>query len=201
MQSESAVVSITFRPCSIACKWVSSGISLASACFRGSPSRTPSDPVLRHQDRLGADLQRPQGSRRIRREERVAGSRGEDDDAPFLEVPHGAPADVRLGYLLHLDRREHTGVGAVPLERLLDGEGVQHRGEHAHVVAGGAVHAFSGGGHPTVDVAAADHDRDLEPAGPHVDELAARACRRSGRRGRTPADPSEPRRRASAGRA
>ena len=30
---------------------------------------------------------------------------------------------------------------------------------------------FGGGGHPAVDVAAADHDRDLEPAGADIDEL------------------------------
>ena len=38
MQSESAVVSMTLKPCSIACKWVSSGRNVASGSVRGSPS-------------------------------------------------------------------------------------------------------------------------------------------------------------------
>src|SRR5581483_3466659 len=46
MQSERAVVSMTFSPRSIACRCVSSGISFASGSTRGSPSRTPSTPFF-----------------------------------------------------------------------------------------------------------------------------------------------------------
>src|ERR671934_80970 len=46
MQRERAVVSITLRPCSIACRWVNSGISFASGSVRGSPSSTPSTPFF-----------------------------------------------------------------------------------------------------------------------------------------------------------
>src|SRR5205823_8332188 len=46
MQSERAVVSITFRPRSIASRCVSSGTSFASAFSRGSPSITPSTPCF-----------------------------------------------------------------------------------------------------------------------------------------------------------
>ena len=97
----------------------------------------------------------------------------------LLEVAHGAAADVRLGHLLHVDRREHPRVGAVALERLLHGERVQHGREHPHVVAGRAVHALGRRRHAAVDVAAADHERDLEPARAHVDELARERRRRS----------------------
>ena len=38
------------------------------------------DPVLGHEDGLGVDLDRAQRGRGVRREERVAGARGEDDD-------------------------------------------------------------------------------------------------------------------------
>ena len=127
MQSESAVVSITFRPCSIACRWVSSGISFASGSIARVAVEHARDAVLRHQDRLGADLERAQRRRGVGREERVAGAGGEDDDAALLEVAHGAAADVRLGDLLHLDRRQHARVGAVPLERLLHRERVEDR--------------------------------------------------------------------------
>jgi hypothetical protein len=32
------------------------------------------------------------------------GACSEDDDAPLLQVPHGAPADVGLSHLLHVNR-------------------------------------------------------------------------------------------------
>ena len=139
MQSESAVVSITFNPRSIACKWVSSRDQLRVRVHAGIAVEHALDAVLRHQDRLGADLERAERCGRVRREVRVPGAGGEDDDAALLEMAHGAPADVRLRDFLHVDRREHARVRAVPLERLLDGERVQHRREHAHVVAGRAV--------------------------------------------------------------
>ena len=45
--------------------------------------------------------------------------------------------------------------------RVLHRERVHHRGEHAHVVAGDAVHAGARQAGAAEDVAAADHDRDL----------------------------------------
>ncbi len=66
MQSESAVVSITFNPRSIACKWVMRGISFASGIVRGSPSKHALDAVLRHQDRLGVRSRAPAAPPRCR---------------------------------------------------------------------------------------------------------------------------------------
>jgi len=129
------------------------------------------DAVLRHQDRLGADLQRTERGGRVRREVRVPGAGREDHDAALLEVTDGAAPDVGLGHLAHVDCRENARVGAVALERLLDGERIEHRREHAHVVAGRSVDALRRGGHAAVDVPAADHERDLETVAPHVDEL------------------------------
>ena len=80
MQSESAVVSITFRPRSIACKWVSSGISFASGFVARIAVEDALDPVLRHQDRLGADLERAQRGGGVGREVRVARAGREDHD-------------------------------------------------------------------------------------------------------------------------
>ena len=45
------------------------------------------------------------------------------------------------------------------------------RRQHAHVVAGRAVHPLGRGGDAAVDVAAADHERDLEAGRADVDEL------------------------------
>src|SRR6185295_274418 len=79
-------------------------------------------------------------------------------------VAHGAPADVRLGDLGDRDRRLHACHGADLLERVLQRERVQDGREHAHVVAGGAVHAGRRPLEAAVDVPAADHDRDLHAA-------------------------------------
>ena len=57
----------------------------------------------------------------------------------FLQMAHGAAADERLGHLVHFDGAEQTRVAAHLFERVLQGETVDHGGEHAHVVAGGAV--------------------------------------------------------------
>ena len=82
MQSESAVVSMTRRPRSIASRWVSAGRNVASG-RRGVAVVDALRAALRHQDRLGADFERPQGGGGVGGEERVAGAGREDDDTPF----------------------------------------------------------------------------------------------------------------------
>ena len=129
------------------------------------------DPALRHQDRLGTDLERAQRGGRVGREERVAGAGREDDDPALLEVPHRAAADVRLGDLRDLERREDARVGPQPLERVLERERVEDGREHAGVVRRRAVHPLGRGGDAAVDVAAADDDRELQPLRLDVDDL------------------------------
>ena len=109
MHSESAVVSITLSPRSIASMCVIAGISCASGFVAGIGVEHALHPVLAHQDRLGADLQRTQGRRGVRREERVAGASREDHDAALLQVPDRPPPDVRLGHLA--TRRSPTSPG------------------------------------------------------------------------------------------
>ena len=111
MQSESAVVSITLRPRSIASRCVSSGRRSASGSIARIAVVDAVDGVLRHQDRLGADLERAESRRGVRREERVAGAAREDDDPALLEMAHRTPADVRLGDLLDRQRGQHACVG------------------------------------------------------------------------------------------
>ena len=74
----------------------------------------------------------------------------------------GPAPDVGLGHLGHVDRRLHPGGLLELLERVLEGQGVDDRGEHAHVVGLGAVHARAGAGHAPPDVAAADDDGDVD---------------------------------------
>src|SRR5919199_4645455 len=129
------------------------------------------DAVLRHEDRLGVDLARPQRGGRVGREERVAGAGGEDHDAALLEVAHRAPADVRLGDLADVERRLHARVGVQLLECVLELQRVQDDREHPHVVGGRAVHPLRRAGDPAVDVAGAEHDRDLDAAVVHALDL------------------------------
>ena len=69
--------------------------------------------------------------------------------------------DVGLGHLRHGDRGLHSHRLVLGLERILERERVDHRGEHAHVVGAGAIHASLGAAEPAEDVAAPDDHRDL----------------------------------------
>jgi hypothetical protein len=121
-------------------------------------------PVLGHEDRFRVDLHSAQRRRGVGREERVARPRREDHDPALLEVAHRAASDVRLGDLRDSERRLHAGLDRGLLERVLERERVQNSCEHAHVVAGGAVHALSRRRQTSIDVPAADDDRDLDTA-------------------------------------
>ena len=80
-----------------------------------------------------------------------------------------------------------TRVGeADVLEGALQGQAVDDRGEHAHVVGGGALHAAMAGAQSAPDIAAADDDRDLHAEVVHffdlradlLDDLRAKCCPR-----------------------
>ena len=107
----------------------------------------------------------------------IARAGREDDDAAFLEVANRPAADERLGDRAHLDGGDDARQDAVLLERVLHGQAVDDRGEHAHVVAGGAIHALRAGGHAAEDVAAADDDADFDAEAPGF----LRCLRRCGR--------------------
>ena len=62
-------------------------------------------------------------------------------------------------------------MGAPPLERVLERERVQKRGEHAGVVRCRPVHSFRGSGHAAVDVPGADDESELDPLLLHLDDL------------------------------
>ena len=135
----------------------------------------------RLEERVGVDLHRAQRRGGVGREVRVARPPGEDDHPPLLEVPHRAPADVRLGDLPDLDRglhaRRHVGL----LERVLEREAVDHRREHPHVVALRAVHPLARPLEPAEDVSTADDDPALHPERVHLGELGCQAPQDLGR--------------------
>ena len=92
----------------------------------------------------------------------VARAGREDDDAPFSRwrtarrrMNGSATARISIA-------RGHAGVDAHVLERVLQRQRVDDRGEHAHVVGGRAVHALGAGRQAAEQVAAADHDGGLD---------------------------------------
>ena len=115
------------------------------------------------------DLHRAQARGGIGGEVGVAGPGGEDDDAALFQVPDGAPADVRLGQLLHLDRALHAREDAQLLQRVLQRQRIDDRRQHAHVIGAGAIHSLGAGGNPAEDVSAPDDDADLDA---HLDDVA-----------------------------
>ncbi len=129
--------------------------------------------------RVSLDFGRSQRRSGVGREERVARTRGEDDDAALLEVPDGAPTDVGLGDARHLDRRLHTGLLALTLERILQCQGVHHRPEHPDVVRLRRVHAGERAFPAPPEVAAADHDRNVDTEVlAEMDDLGGRGIER-----------------------
>ena len=126
------------------------------------------------------DLHRAQRGGRVGREVGIAGAGREDHGAALFEVADGAAPDERLGDGAHLDGRHHARHDALLLERVLQRQGVDDRRQHAHVVAGGAVHPARAGGEPPEDVAAADDDGGLDAE--RLDLLhVVRDLRRDGR--------------------
>ena len=91
-----------------------------------------------------------------------------------------APPDERLRHRAHLDRGHHARHHALLLERVLQGQRVDDGRQHAHVVAGGAVHPASARRDAAEDVAAADDDGGLDAE--RLDLLhVVRDLRRDGR--------------------
>ena len=69
---------------------------------------------------------------------------------------------------------------AATLERVLQRDGVDHGGEHAHVIAGDTIDSLCGAADAAKDVAAADHDRDLHAHLLHDDDFVGDARERFG---------------------
>ncbi|CDN44345.1 hypothetical protein BN871_EQ_00080 [Paenibacillus sp. P22] len=118
--------------------------------------------VLGHQNDLGFDFSRAERSRRIRREERIAGSGREDDDAPLLEMADRAAADIRLRDLLHGDRGLDTGRHIDGFKRILQSQRIHHCSQHAHVIRCRAVDSFGGACDTAPDIPSSDYDSHFD---------------------------------------
>src|SRR3970282_176021 len=62
--------------------------------------------------------------------------------------------------LLPPDPRHHPGLHAFALQDVLERQGIDHGGQHAHVVGGHAVHPLLAGHRAAHDVPAPDHQAD-----------------------------------------
>ena len=74
------------------------------------------------------------------------------------QVAHGAAADVILANVVHRYRGHDAGVDADAFQRILQGQRVHYRGQHAHVITGYPVDARLRQPGAAKDVAAADDD-------------------------------------------
>jgi hypothetical protein len=98
----------------------------------------------------------------------LPGAGREDDEPPLLEVRMARRRMYGSAMPLHLDRRQHARVRAARFQRVLQRQRVDHRRQHPHVVGVRAVHARRAA---PEDVAAADHQRDLDAQAVDVDQL------------------------------
>src|SRR5260370_4242891 len=78
-------------------------------------------------------------------------------------MPHRPPPNVRLRNLMHLDRRHNATEKASLFNSILQSDGIDDGGEHAHVIGGHPVHVDRLLGHAAVEVPTSDDDAALPP--------------------------------------
>ena len=115
------------------------------------------------QQGVTAHFRRPQRRAAVGGEIGGAHAGGKDHHPALFQMPLGPSADHRLAHLVHLDGGLHACRHAQLLQRVLHGQGIHHRGQHAHIVGLGAVHAAGGAGHAAKNIAPADDEADLQP--------------------------------------
>ena len=114
---------------------------------------------------VGLDLDAAQRGARVGREIGVAGAAAHDDDLAALEAFDGFPFGIEFADRLHADGREHAALHAGGVEGGAEGEAVDDRGAHAHLVALHAVETFARAAQAAEDVASADDYADLDAEG------------------------------------
>ena len=77
-------------------------------------------------------------------------------------MPGGTTENEWLGDILHFDGCLNPDRNALRLERAHEGEAVDNGGQHAHVVGCGAIHPAMAGCQAAPDVAATNHDGQLD---------------------------------------
>src|SRR5262249_1984879 len=90
------------------------------------------------------------------------------------------PTNVWLGNLGHRDGGLNPRMQTDALHGRLQGQRVDYRSQHAHIVGGGAVHAARGSRLATPEIAAADDHAHLHPAPGHRRPLPGRTTAATG---------------------
>ena len=112
---------------------------------------------------VGADFAGSEGGCGVGGEEGMSCAGGKDHDSSFLQVTQGTTANERFCHILHLDSGQDSGLDSCMLKGVLEGEGVDHGGQHTHVVGRVAVHlTFVGRRGASPNITASDHDTELE---------------------------------------
>ena len=88
-------------------------------------------------------------------------------------MTHGPPPDVRLRYGTHLDRGQYPRRHALLFQHGLYGQGVDHRGQHAHVIPRRLVDARFDTLSAAEDVSAAHHQTHRNAQAGHFHDLVA----------------------------
>ena len=92
---------------------------------------------------------------------RIPGAADEDHRPSLLQMADGPAADERLRHLVHLDGAHQPRADAPAFQRILHGQTVDDRGQHAHVVGRHAVHLPRLQRHAAEKIAPAQHQRHL----------------------------------------
>ena len=120
-------------------------------------------------DGIALQFHAAQGGGGVGGEIGVAGTGGADDHTALFQMAHGAATDEGLAHFLHVDGGQNAGGVAEFFQHVLHGQGIEHRGQHAHIVGGGTFHALGGTGKAAEDVAAADDQGKFHA---HVEQSA-----------------------------
>ena len=124
--------------------------------------RVDSVDVGAFQQGVGLDFKGTQRGAGISGEEGVAGAAGNQGDASTGEDFHRLVAHVVFGHGLHGGGGKHLGFNAFVAEEHRQSQGVDDRGEHAHLVAVNAVEAASDTLQSAENVASASTKRQFQ---------------------------------------
>ena len=86
------------------------------------------------QQRVAAHFRGTKRSGGVGGEIRAADAARENRYNPALEMADRAAADIRLAHLIHFNGRHDAGFNAHLVENILNGEAVENRRQHAHVI-------------------------------------------------------------------
>src|SRR5665811_450391 len=128
-------------------------------------------PILRHHQHVDIKLKSPEGGGRISGEIWVPGSGGKDHHSTLFHMTECTTSDVWFRDVPHFDCRHDSGPDLLLFQRILKSQAVEDSSDHAHVVAGCPIHALARGREPAPDVAATDHDAELDARLHHPTDL------------------------------